>query len=335
MDDISTAVDKAMSASPGSSPTEPTPSPSPAGTAAASSSASPAAGSGFESTASSASKGSASASTQPDDGDDELQDASWGAIPLERRQSILDNARKKEAARVTKDLTAAFQTRYGLTAEDDDREIQFHLNGLRTGSQEYLRWMAGLLEQRGFIRRHSEPAPAALERPTPSYPAQAVDGSTVMLYGPDDIEKLLAYERQQITDSLAARFKPLEQSHQAFEEQRIVSTAQRDAEREFNEAKAWDAFDDLRPEIFKRMSADRRKTLLSTYNEVYQEHVKTRTATLEATTRQKLLAELKNAPAPQTIVPGTSKPSASAPKSHSLDGRIDDAVTRALAAASA
>jgi RecA-family ATPase len=153
-----------------------------------------------------------------------------------------------------------------------------------------------------------------------------------MLYGPEDIDGLLKWQHQELEKQFAARFAPLEQTQQQLQEHSVKVHAQELAKEEFTVAASWDRFEELRPKIYAEMKSDGRRTLESTYNRLYQELVKNERASLESTTRQKLLAEMKKAPVvPNTAVPGATKPTANARRSNSLDTAMDDAVSRAIA----
>src|SRR5690242_12293678 len=330
MDDISAAVDKAASASTGSTPATPTAPASTPATAAASSPAAPAAGSGSESTASA--KGSADAlTTRANEADDELQDADWLKIPVERRQPILDNARKKEAARVRTEL---LQT-YGLPEDAEPRVIQSHINAIMTNPVGYFQWLGQDLQRRGLIQAPTG-APPPPPKPAPTRPQpslRAEDGTAA--YSQADMDALLEFERNELQKTLDARLAPLMHTHQAYQQEQVRSEAHSVAASQIAEAMTWPDFQELRPEIHRLMSQDGRRTLESTYIKLHSDLIKKREASLESTARQKVLAELKTTPDPNTVRPGTPRPAATAKKTNSFDSRIEDAVARAVSEASA
>jgi hypothetical protein len=234
----------------------------------------------------------------------------------------LENARTK----ARQEAEQAFRDRYGLSADYDPQAVRTHLEWLARDPVGYVRALDQQIQARGLA-----PPTVPAERPQPDMRAE--DGTPV--YSAPAMERLLAWQAQQIDQKLAQLIEPLQATHQTVQAQQLRERAWSDATAEFEEAKTWDGFDELRPEIAKLMAADKRVTLWSAYNRLQQARLKTRDEQIRRDTRQATLAELQQAPTPNTAVPSAVLPRASRAKAGSFEARLDEAVSAALAQHSA
>lgn len=314
--DISAAIEKAT-ASP-----EPSGSPSPSAApssapAAAPPSAPPARGSGSEPTPS-APRSAVAPTTRAS----EPSDPSGKPVepPAERWPSILENARTK----ARQEAEAQFRELYGLSQGVDPVAVRAHLSALMADPVAYHRQLTDSLTRQGLMGQPQQPA----QRPAPDLRSE--DGRAA--YSAEALEQLLAWQQAQLDQKLSQILAPLQQTHQTVQVERMRQQAWSSAEAEVSEAKTWDGFEELRPQIHELMAADKRVTLWSAYNRLHQAQLKDRDEKIRRETRQATLTELQSRPNPSTVTPAQPRLSGT-PRSNGrgLNADLDDAIARAMA----
>jgi chromosome segregation ATPase len=248
--------------------------------------------------------------------------ASPGEPPTDKWPTILENARKKASEEATRD----FYARYGLSPDFDPNAVRAHLAMLQSDPVTLYRTLEQQLQSRGMLNRPQESQ--APTRPDPDLISE--DGKKA--YSAEAMERLLEWQQRQLLAQLQPVLAPLQQTQQELQQQHMRQTAFQAASDELAEARTWDSFDDLKPQILELMQADRRVTLWSAYNRLHQSLLKTRDQEIRQKTRQETLTELQQRPNPNTATPGTARPAVSSPrKGKGMSADVTDAVARAFA----
>jgi hypothetical protein len=257
------------------------------------------------------------ATTVPPDADDETIDDAT-TFTLEKHKRILENARRKEAARVTREVTENIRKQYGLSHEEIDA-YRPHIDFIRQHG-----W--GAYHQRLSQQFQPPPAPPAkAERPAPDL--RADDGTPA--YSAPQLERLLAWQEAKFEEKFNSRLQPLQQTHESIQTERMWTQAQTNARQQYDEAKTWEGFDELRADIATLMRNDGRFSLEGAYSKLLREKY---IPSLKAKTRQSTIDEIKTRPDGNTARPTAIPRTASNSKARSIDDQLDHALRAALSA---
>lgn len=252
------------------------------------------------------------------------------APPQEKWPTILENARKKERAAATRELNE----RYGIPEDADPERVRAHVWGLINDPIGYYKSLGEQLAPYLATNAPAQPT-RAFQRPTPRLRSE--DGTAA--YTAEDVDALVEHVQSEMTAEfnrqLAERLGPLQQTHEELESQKRWGTAVERAKTQLEEASSWEAFDELKEQIRDLMETDKRVTLWSAYNRLHQTWAKDRSKRIEQETRQRVLDEIKKAPAAptKTVAPGQPVRAGSVKRSRSLDADIDRAIESAYAKA--
>ncbi len=323
-DDISAAVDSAVSGSPGSSPTAPDAAASPSAPVVASSTTAPAAASGLD--AQSPAPRSPDAPTIPASDPKTASDnvpSGNGEPPKEKWPTILENARKDREIEVLQ--------RYGIPPQADAVTLRTHVSALIADPVKYHRELGESLTRVGLLRPESAPvAPAPMQAPVNIEPDYVTpDGAPV--YSATTLGKLLEQRENALRQEFSKLVNPLQEAHRQAEIESIQAQSFQSAKEQIDEAMTWDGFAELRDGIKDLMSRDGRVTMESAYARLHKDWRKGQDSKLKAETRQAVLAEINKAPIVNTAMPGAATPTARPKRgATSLDQRFDDAIATAL-----
>lgn len=346
-DTFDNAVDQAvstLSGVPASNPATPSestssaPSSSPLSASAAPPDAS-AAGSGSEPAPS---ENIEAASTAPASGEDDgeiLQSQAW--LDLEKRRSILNNARAKERQRV-------IESEFGLPRGANLEQWRPHIHALSTDVVGYWRQLGETLLQAGILPNAPQgqydagSAPSAPQaRPDPRQQLQRPEPALIFADGrrafdEAGAEQLVSWAitsaREDMRREFEQRFGPLEQTDTRLRAEEVRMTAHRVAADAIGEAKTWAHFEELRPQIAELMEGDRRVTLFSAYNRLLQPLLRGKSERIKEETRLATLKEVQSRPGGRTsIVPGASNVAVASNRGRSMEDVFDRAVSAAIA----
>ncbi len=230
------------------------------------------------------------------------------AVPKESYPSedkwpaVLDNARKKEAARIESE-------EYGVPLTEWKSTWKPHFDVLRTqGPVAYHKALGDQLRQRGLLPADSPSQPAQTAQPVATQPTapneqprpdlRAEDGR--LAYSAEQMEKFMQWKFGQFEEKLNGRFKPVEEMTGKVRETEMRSQASEAARAQLTEAESWPDFSELKPEIHRLMREDGRRTLQSAYIEASKAHRPQVTSKI----REGILKELQSTPAaPNTMSP--------------------------------
>lgn len=132
--------------------------------------------------------------------------------------------------------------------------------------------------------------------PMPQPDQQMPDGS--MVYSMDGLKSLLDWNARnvenRVTQQVQQRYAPIEQQFQRFQQQQALIPQ---IERQIADARTWDRFNELEPEVIKILQSDNRISLERAYMQAYQQNVVPKLAADRNKVRNEVLEELKKAPA--------------------------------------
>jgi hypothetical protein len=249
-------------------------------------------------------------------------------VPVARVREILTNARTKEAARVTEDLTNT----YGIDAATYQQlNLGAVLKGFLEDPVKTWRDLGEGLRARGIpLDGFASGAPAGAAPPPapPTLPApdmQASDGTPA--YSATRMIDVLEFKMRELEQKWSGRVAPLESTAQAAQQERINRDAHTWASQQLETAKSWPGWDaPLQQKVFDLMKRDARFTLEGAYVRVFKDIY----PGLEAQTRQKTINELKSARSATTAAP-TTPAGDPVPRSRLKgDARWDSAVVNAI-----
>jgi len=252
------------------------------------------------------------------DGDLVKNDADW--LTLDKRRTILQNARKNEREVFARELS----DQLGVPISDQNAIANFRAfisdpaGYVRTYGKHF-----GLQVPEQTPQRQAQPQ-GQFERPKPRLSAE--DGTPA--YAAPEVDALVGHLEQQIAQ-MQQMLNPIKQTHQELQRQRVHAEAFQTAQRDFDEMKSWEGFDDVMPRMLELMKADGRVTPDSAYRRAYQEVYRPK---LEEKVRKSVLDELKTSPAatPKGVSPtATARAAAKKPGAMSVSEAVLFAVEQA------
>lgn len=253
-----------------------------------------------------------------------------GEPPKEKWESILANQRTK----AVEEARSSWLTDYGIPAQADAGVIREHLEFLTRDEVGYYHALGASLRERGLLQEHGHApgngnghatAPATNGRPKPSLFAE--NGTPA--YSAADVDAIVATALSEFADTKLA---PFEAMRRETEQAKLWAKLENDVKSELAEARQWDGFTELEPEIHKLMTSDKRITLRSAYHRVHTEWRKRHDAEIKTRTRQEVLNEIKAASPTNTASPTAHTPASQTKrKAHDLYGEVGNAVDRAMA----
>ena len=255
-----------------------------------------------------------------------------GPIPLDRHKKILDNARVKAEQQVRQD----FEQTYGFNRERF-QSLRPHIEQLVQDPVAFAQRLVAELTQAGKWQAPPATAPATPQQPSDlnalfnsdpaRYLRRAEDGSIVPTA--EGLIAMDAWQRDQITRAIEARFAPIEQMRQEAQQRETQARGWQMATQQLAEARgSWDGFTELEADIKDLMLKDGRTTLESAYNRVYREKY---APTLRQRERDKLLSEMKQRPqTPQDVAPGSPRTAQRTGGKAKAPDRWDDAISESV-----
>lgn len=313
------AVESAVSQASGSNPAEGTSDASSQTSAGASPAPADVSGSDTRTTAPSTTGGP---TIEGGDADDELVKDNNVWNDVQKRSTVLRNARQREAEKITKDL----ESRLGFRLSDENtlRNIQAYL----ADPPGYLRKYGehfGLIPAQHNGHAQAQPSngngkPNGFTRPQPQYRTE--DGKAV--YGQEEIDAITAEYEQRLA-RVEQSITPLQSTHDQLEQARITYQAQQEADRIYRDVQTWPRYEDVKEDMAKLLMSDGRVTPESAYGRIMREKF----PSFLQKSRQETLDELKAKPAAPA---SKATPSAQA-RSSSTDRKRGLSVSEAVLAA--
>lgn len=211
--------------------------------------------------------------------------------PKERWDTILANARQKEAARVEAEWRQRVGWAEGVTP-DQVRELQelaqwreqqrrdpvSYVAQLWQELQEHPQFAQAMRSQAARILAARQQAANEDTEPQPDLQSQDERGNIIPVYSAAQQARREAWLRRQIESGLAQRLQPLEQIAQQQQQAQAAQAwnqwAEQTATQELSFAREhWDGFKDLEPKIGALMRQYPQATLEQAYIHVYQSEV--------------------------------------------------------------
>lgn len=205
---------------------------------------------------------------------DEINDPGWGQIPQSRRQTILDNARKKARAERETELNQEWETKTGWAKDIDPQEAAIVREWYRRGNTDPVGLVTDLYQrvqndpvhgQRlrseaarilGSQRTTAQPAEDVM--PPPDIPTDTSNGQPVV-YSAQQLQKLLEWQDRRSEERLKKELAPYQQDRQTRQqtEELLALKAQSDdyAAKTVTPLKALPGFEEHRPAIAKAYEA--------------------------------------------------------------------------------
>jgi hypothetical protein len=313
---IEKAVDAAVSASstPGQESTPASTTPSSADSPAADSlPAAPASGAGLAPETSTTATPD-QATTRPADDDDGIlrDDAKW--LTLDKRRTILTNAREKAAAA---ERNRVYQD-FGIRDTDRPDAVAQHVRALLEDPVAYHASLGDRLRRQGLLKDES-PAPAAPDRQAPRAsrsirdfalpPATLATSDGKGVYTTDDVQALVSNLLEHFEQVVEGRLEPHERSLAEQREVALWTEADRLAHNDIAGAQKWPRWNDVSKRVGQLMRQgverkDTSMTLRNAYNEAFVELSLTEAPTMEARLRARLAEEAQRHPAGDIAQPG-------------------------------
>lgn len=151
-----------------------------------------------------------------------------------------------------------------------------------------------------FVQQTQAPAADAMPQPDKQY----ADGSVG--YSEQGLAALLEWNARnvenRVTQRIEQRYAPIEQDWQT---QRRIAEMTPHVERQIAEARTWDRFTELEPEVIQLLKTNPQMSLDRAYMQAYQKNVVPKMAADRNKLRAEVLEELKKVPA-QTAAPSRS-----------------------------
>lgn len=351
MDNLGATIEKAVDAAVSSSSTpgqESTPTGAPASTAdspaAASLPVAPASGAGLAPESTSTATPDKATTRPADDDEGTLRDDSkW--LTLDKRRTILTNAREKAASaertRVYQDL--------GIRETDNVAAVSSHVRALLEDPVAYHSALGARLRQEGRLKDQPD-APAAPNRQAPASrnlrnftlpeaSLQTADGRG--LYTTDDVQTLVNGLLEHVEQVVEGKLEPHEQSLAQQREAAVWAEADRLAHHDIAAAQRWPRWNDVSKRVGELMNdavkrQDTTMTLKNAYNEAFVELSLHEAPSLETRIRSRLAEEAQRHPVGDIAQPGVPVVTErQTRRSRTLNDDISAAVDRAARAVAA
>lgn len=160
---------------------------------------------------------------------DDINDPGWGQIPQSRRQSILDNARKKARAERETELNQEWESKTGWAKDIDPQEAAIVREWYRRGNTDPVGLVTDLYqrvqndpvhgqrlrsEAARTLGSQRQSAPQAEDvMPQPDIPTDASNGQPVV-YSASQLQKLLEWQDRRSEARLKKELAPYQQDRQ-------------------------------------------------------------------------------------------------------------------------
>jgi len=169
------------------------------------------------------------ATSQPAVEVDAINDPGWGQIPQSRRQSILDNARKKARAERETELNQEWESKTGWAKDIDPQEAAIVREWVRRGNTDPVGLVSDLWQRvqndpthgtrlrseaaRILGARQGQAQPAEDAMPQPDIPTDTSNGQPVV-YSAQQLQKLLEWQDRRSEARLKKELEPYQQDRQ-------------------------------------------------------------------------------------------------------------------------
>jgi len=246
--------------------------------------------------------------------EDEIVRDGNGWLTLEKRRTILSNARDKAAT----EERARLLTTLGVPEGANLDAVSRHVSLLVRNEVEYYQHLGRSLRARGLLsdeaparsdpsqptERRQAAAPSSFNLPEPTY--RTADGAGI--YSTDDMKTIVNTLIEHLNGVVDSRVEPHSKVITEVETERAWLKADREAVHDIEQAKKWPHFDKLGKRVGQLMRAaaqrgDNGYTLKNAYNEAYVEWDVSEAPIREQTTRERLAAELNQQPAADITSP--------------------------------
>lgn len=232
---------------------------------------------------------SGAAPTVPTGDQSTVSDEPTGPIPLDRHKAILQAEREKRKA--LEWAKGVDQNRYRQMSEwydmADRNPVEF-----------YRRFGSALKQHPTWGEYVRTPQAESKADPEPEPDLMAENGQKV--YSADQLRKWQQWNDAKTKAELQGLVNPLLQREQ---QSQMQAQAQDYAKRWLDELSGLDGFEELRPEIARRLREDRRLSPLTAYKRAYEEVYRPKAA---QASREKLLAEMNEKAKAGTANPNTA-----------------------------